>query len=326
MHWHLCVCTAFGSKEPAFQAMLRTCVPDSILRSHKKKTLYLSWQANSASAPPQEELADEPKKSAQAAKKPRFTDSRSLCEEANKLIAKWALMYKIPTSAIDCQEFRDIVLLLNPEMYKFPDKSSLSGPLIESVYQQTQAQVAEHLGRCESLQLRIPSETQESGASAQNAAVQVYDGRGSFFYRPLPSFSRRNIPHSQRLLEVAVGFAEMRNNTILSVIPSEREFSEEQNAQLASTVQAFEAAYPQKILVSSPPFSPTDCAELMVSSIAAVHQAVNHAQCILQYLLPSSGPGSIVRNIIETVGNDRVWGPNFAERFKLPGKHCDLSY
>jgi hypothetical protein len=329
MHWHLCVCPAFGNKEPALQAMLRTCVPDSILRSHKKKALYQTWQTAAGPAAAGDDAHDEPRRSA-SSKKAKFMDTRSLCEDVNKLVAKWAYMYRIPSSAIDSQEFRDIILALNPDMYKFPDKDAMSGTLLETMYQQTYAQVNEHFSKAEGLHLRLPAaeSTAHAGASnssehspAQTPSIEVYDGRGSFFYRPIPStLSRRNgTSFAQRVVDFIAPMADLRNSCVISILPLGQDFSEEQNTQAGSLAQVCEAMYPRKITVTSAPFSPLACAELMLSNIAAVHQAVNHAQCILQYIEPSSGPGTILRSILGNSTNDRTLGANFADRLKLPG-------
>jgi hypothetical protein len=271
-------------------------------------------------------------KKAGSTKKAKFVDNRSLCDEVNKLIAKWAFMYRVPSSAIDSQEFRDIIFALNPEMYKLPDKQSLSGSLIDAVYQQTFAQVAEHFSKAEGLHLRIPtaaataphagSEGVADGEDAhhtQNAMVEIYDGRGTFFYRPVSSLSRRTNTHALRVVEAMGPVADLKNSNVVTILPSGQEHTEERNGHLGSVMQAIESVYPRKTLLTNEPFSPLACADLMLSKIPAVHQAVTHAQCILQYLEVSGGPGAIVRNLLASVGELRSLGPGFLKRLELPG-------
>ena len=333
MHWHLCVCTVFGNKEPTTQNLLRSCVPDSILRSQKKRTMYQSWQNSSGIVPSEDN--DEPKKN-YATKKAKLVDNKSLNDEVNKLIAKWVYMYRIPASAIESQEFRDIIMLLNPESGRLPDRNMLSSVLMDSLYQQTHSDVSNHFNKCEGLQLRLPSETVETETSGEEdqdksllcTSVQIFDGRGSFFYKPLVLNGHRNVSvsYTQRLLDTALPITEMKNSTIISILHNNhREYSEENTTKSENLLHAIETRFSEKICLSNNPFSPLSCADLMLRNIAAVHQATTHAQCLLQYFQLNTSPGTIIRNIITNMRNDTL-GSNFTERLKLPGKSTVFLY
>jgi len=336
MHWHLCVCSAFGLKDPDLQGMLRTCVPESLLRSQKKKKMYETWHGGMLPLEPEAEKS-KPQDNSIPKKKKTSTNMRTSTDEPtgvtlNKLIARWVYMYQIPTEAVEAPEFRDIIRLLNPEIHKLPDKESLSRNLIDVVYQQTCAQVAENLTKAESLQIQLPldfsyhnggnSSSSSFGDGTSQSYLRVYDGRGTFFYQ-LPLDARHNAyppvqSNAIRTVEAARSILEMPNNSIVSLLLQNSDsYSEAAVTRAREILHACEVIHPHKVFISNQPFSPTACAEVMLSSVPAFNQAVTHAQCLVQYFHHASTPAMILRNIVNRITNGVA--SRLVTEFKLPG-------
>lgn len=333
MHWHLCVCPAFGAKDAELQSMLRTCVPDSLLRSQKKKKLFETWHGGMLPLEIEHEKSkpqsdnNVPKKKKVAAG-PRSSDEH-IGVTLNKLIARWVYMYQVPVAAVEAQEFRDIIKLLNSDINKLPDKEALSRSLIDAVYQQTCVQVAENLTKAESLQVQLPldfsyrnsgsTSSSSFGDSSSQSYLHVYDGRGTFFYQlPLdarsnayPSIASNNVI---RTVEAARNILEMPNTTLVSLLKAPTDgYSEASVTRSRDLMHSCEALHPHKVYIPAQPFSPTACAEVMLSSVPAFNQAVTHAQCLVQYFQHTSTPAAIVRNFLSRI--------NSTAEFKLPGRN-----
>lgn len=337
MHWHLCVCHSFGMKDSSLQNMLRTCVPDSLLRSQKKKKMFHSWHSNPAEA---EEAGNDPSKSQgeNATKKKRnVAGSReeTLSSALSRLIGTWVYMYKVPVAAVEAPEFRDIIKLLNSDIKNFPGKDSLSRELVESVYQQTSAQVAETLSKAESLQVQLPLDFSRSDGSSSSSApaessppyIHVYDGRGTFYYQ-LPQESPSGAYAStatlaQRVVEAARAVLELPNATVVSAMKNTDNYTEEAVAHARELLHACEVQYPQKIYIPSQPFSPEACAQYIVSSVGPFSQVVSHAQCLVQYFQHASAPGSILRNIVGRSQASASSAVGLAFEFTLPGEYSN---
>lgn len=270
-------------------------------------------------------------------KKKAATITRSSGDEPigltlNKLIARWVYMYQIPAEAVEAPEFRDIVKLLNPDIHKLPDRESLSRNLIDVVYQQTCAQVAETLTKAESLQIQLPldfsyhnggnSSSSSFGDGTSQSYLHVYDGRGTFFYQ-LPLDARHNsyppVPNNAiRTVEAARTILEMPNNSIVSLLLQNSDsYSETAVARAREIVHSCEVIHPNKVFIANQPFSPTACAEVMLSGVPAFNQAVTHAQCLVQYFQHASTPAVIVRNIVNRMTNGVA--SRLVTEFKLPG-------
>jgi hypothetical protein len=337
MHWHLCVCPAFGAKDADLQNMLRTCVPDSLLRSQKKKKLFETWHGGMVPIEPESEKSKPqqgesvPKKKKNSAG-PRSSGDEPIGVTLNKLIAKWVYMYQVPVAAVEAPEFRDIIKLLNSDINKLPDKETLSRSLIDGVYQQTCAQVAENLTKAESLQIQLPldfayhnsgsSSSASFGDGTSQSYLHVYDGRGTFFYQ-LPLDARSSVyppvtNNAIRTIEAARSILEMPNTTVVSLLQSTDSYTESGMSRSRDVMHSCEAVHPSKVYIPNQPFSPTACAEVMLSSVPAFNQAVTHAQCLVQYFQHTSTPAAIVRNILGRMNN----GPasRLISEFKLPGK------
>ena len=335
MHWHLCVCHSFGMKDSALQNMLRTCIPDSLLRSQKKKRMFHSWHSNPAEA--EEGSNDQSKAQGDntSKKKKNMSGSRdeTLSSTLSKLIATWVYMYKVPVAAVEAPEFRDIIKLLNPDIKSFPGKDSLSRGLVESVYQQTCAQVAETLSKAESLQVQLPLDFYQAESSASSSThvdpfnqsyIQVYDGRGTFYYQ-VPKESRTDnayVPASpmQHAIETASAVLELPNTTAVSVIKSADSYTDEAVAQSRELLHACELLYPHKIYIPNQPFSAEACAQFMVSSVGPFSQVISHAQCLVQYFQHPSAPANILRNIVSRLQTSASSASRLSFEFTLPGQ------
>eukprot|EP01032_Pedospumella_encystans_P035440 gene35440-40087_t len=129
--------------------------------------MFHSWHSNPAEA--EEGSNDQSKAQGDniSKKKKNMSGSRdeTLSSTLSKLIATWVYMYKVPVAAVEAPEFRDIIKLLNSDIKSFPGKDSLSRGLVESVYQQTCAQVAETLSKAESLQVQLPLDFYQAESS-----------------------------------------------------------------------------------------------------------------------------------------------------------------
>ncbi len=336
MHWHLCVCHSFGMKDSALQNMLRTCVPDSLLRSQKKKKMFHSWHSSPAEA--EESSNDQSKTQGDNAskKKKNLSGSRdeTLSSTLSKLIATWVYMYKVPVAAVEAPEFRDIIKLLNPDIKTFPGKDSLSRGLVEAVYQQTCAQVVDTLSKSESLQVQLPLDFYRAESSSMSSTlaevstqsyIHVYDGRGTFYYQ-LPKESRSDsayVPAAspiQHAIETASAVLDLPNATAVSVRKSTNGYSEEAVAQSRELLHACELLHPHKIYIPNQPFSPEACAQFMVSSVGPFSQVISHAQCLVRYFQHTSAPGNILRNIVSRLQTSASSASRLSFEFTLPGQ------